>query len=204
MQQCYHWICIQQHQSDTLCPCVCILWLTVLFWLMAGQPQLSIKWAYSLITLIKRTALMLSVVKVSVLTHKSTLYSGRNMVWAPVKSNDLTACLSALLSEDECAGEALEGSSLPVRRHKEWGLQGCSYLLHHLIPGEFVVADGGCRNRKYESMNYLMLSNPILTVIIGSEWVSWLLDFSLMMGLFLFFLMIGSMLVQFPTVWVRL
>lgn len=39
MQQCYHWICIQQHQSDTLCPCVCILWLTALFWLMVGQPQ---------------------------------------------------------------------------------------------------------------------------------------------------------------------
>lgn len=33
-----------------------------------------------------------------------------------MKSNDLTACLSALLSEDECA---LEGSSLPVRRHRE-------------------------------------------------------------------------------------
>lgn len=43
-------------------------------------------------------------------------------------------------------------------RHRVRGLRGCSHLLHHRIPGEFVVAGGGCRNRKCGSMNYLMLS----------------------------------------------
>lgn len=43
------------------------------------------------------------------------------MLGESVKNNDLTACLSALLPEDECAREALEGSSLPVRRDTEWG-----------------------------------------------------------------------------------
>lgn len=57
------------------------------------------------------------VVKGRVLTCESMLDPKRNM-----HKNDLTACLSALLPEDECAGEALEGSSLPVRRDTEWGI----------------------------------------------------------------------------------
>lgn len=40
------------------------------------------------------------------------------MVGESVKSDDLTVCLSALFPEDECATEALEGSSLPVRRDR--------------------------------------------------------------------------------------
>lgn len=91
------------------------------------------------------------------------LVKGSNM-WLHAEGREekygvLTACLSAPLPEDEHAEEAPEGSSLPTRRVAErGGYWGCSYLLHRLISGEFVVAGGGCRSRKCESMNYLMLS----------------------------------------------
>lgn len=50
-----------------------------------------------------------------------------------MKSDDLTACLSALLPEDECAGESLEGSSLPVRRDTEFGGGGSEGALTSFI-----------------------------------------------------------------------
>lgn len=85
---------------------------------------------------------------------------------------DLTACLSAPLAEDECGGEvALEGlyfareqSGGAVERGSDGGTNGvpmgfgwasvrpvdcgCSYLLHRLISGGFVVADDGYGNRR--------------------------------------------------------
>lgn len=97
-------------------------------------------------------------VKGSVLTDDSTLELRGDKLGVSVESDDPTVCLSALLPEDECGREALEGSTLPTRRGRDGGLQGCSHLLHHPTPGDFVVAGGGCRNRKCESMNYLTLS----------------------------------------------
>lgn len=55
------------------------------------------------------------------LTCESVVDPRRTTVWASVKSDDLTACLSALLTQDECAREALEDSSLPVTRGAKWG-----------------------------------------------------------------------------------
>lgn len=66
------------------------------------------------------------------------------------------------------------------------GLQGCSYLLHHRIPGEFVVAAGGCRNRKRENIHYWILSkwSPMVRSSEGGrEFAPGY--FALMMGLFL-------------------
>lgn len=84
-----------------------------------------------------------------------------------VKSDDPTACLSAPLAEDEWAGKA---PSSPVGRDMELvGRRGCSYLLHHLTSGESVVSGDDCGNRKWESVNYLMLvkcrrSGEVITV----------------------------------------
>lgn len=50
-----------------------------------------------------------SVVKGRMLARESALDPRRNMVRASLKSDDLTACLSALLSEDKCGGGGTGG-----------------------------------------------------------------------------------------------
>ena len=88
--------------------------------------------------------------------------------------HDLTACLSAPLPEDECAGEAEEeGSSLPVRRHRAEDCKGAltSFIIWSL--GSLWLQAAAVETG---SVNYLMLSKmePDGEVITGSEWVgSW-------------------------------
>lgn len=55
-----------------------------------------------------------------------------------------------------------EGPSSPVGRHRAGGRWGCSYLLHHLTSGEFVGAGDDCRNRKCETVNYLIVTHQLL------------------------------------------
>lgn len=94
-------------------------------------------------------------VKGNVLTDDSTLELRRDMLGVSAESDDPTACLSALLPEDKCAREALEGSTLPMRQGRGRGARKgalTSFIIRPL--GTLLLQAAAGETEKCENMNY--------------------------------------------------
>lgn len=123
-----------------------------------------------------------SVVKGTVLTHESMLDPkekyGASMIWLPA--------YLLYFQRMNVPGSHWRAPLYPWGETGSGGLRGCSYLLHHLIPGEFVVVGGGCEKQEvweYELFN--AFKSGVQWWGHHREWVSWLLSyFALMVGLF--------------------